>query len=220
MQPDLQTPSIGTAAVTETRNRVLRNTYALLGLSLMVAAATAWVAVAFALPYPGLFIALAGWFGLLYLIHKFENEDFAVLLVFVFTGFAGYTIGPMVGYMLAKDPSIVSSALAMTALTFVGLSGYVITTKQNFGFLGGFLFAGILAAFIATLTAVIFDYSAVYVALSYAWVVLMVGLILWQTSEIVNGGETNYVRATVTLFVSIYNLFSSLMVIMGMGGDD
>ena len=220
MQPEMNTPNYGAVAATETRNRVLRNTYALLGLSLAVAAGTAWLTIAFALPYPGLLITLVGWFGLLFLIQKFQNQDFAVLLVFAFTGFAGYTLGPIIGIYLSINPAIVTNAFLITATTFIGLSAYVIMTKKDFNFLGGFLFAGILAAFVAALVAYFFSMPGLAIAVSYAFVMLMVGLILFETSRIVNGGETNYISATVTLFVAIFNLFSSLMHILGMGGDD
>ena len=219
MQPDLQTPSIGTAAVTETRNRVLRNTYALLGLSLIVSSVMAYISLRFALPHPGLFITLAVYFGLLFAIHKFQNQDFAILLVFALTGFLGYTIGPIIGIYMAVHPGVVTNAFAMTATIFIGLSAFVIMTKKDFNYLGGFLVAGILAAFVAGIAAYLLNLPGLSLAVSYAFVMLMVGLILFETSRIVNGGETNYVLATVTLFVSIFNLFTSLMHILGMADE-
>ncbi|MEM1263058.1 MAG: Bax inhibitor-1/YccA family protein [Pseudomonadota bacterium] len=219
MQPDNQRIDYGAAAATETRNRVLRNTYALLGISLVVSAVMAYVSMSFGLPHPGLLITLGVYFGLLFAIHKFQDADFAILLVFALTGFLGYTIGPIVGYYLAVNPNVVVNAFTMTAVTFIGLSAFVIMTKKDFNFLGGFLFAGILAAFVAGLIAYFFNMPGLAMAVSYAFVMLMVGLILFETSRIVNGGETNYVLATVTLFVSIYNLFSSLMHIFGMADE-
>ncbi|MEL7536755.1 MAG: Bax inhibitor-1/YccA family protein [Pseudomonadota bacterium] len=215
MQPERQTVNYGATSVTETRNRVLRNTYALLGMSLVVSAVMAWVSLAFALPHPGLFITLGVYFGLLWAVHQFRDRDFAILLVFALTGFLGYTIGPIIGFYLQANPNIVINALATTAAVFIGLSAYVVTTKKDFSFMGGFLVAGILAAFVAGLAAYFFNMPGLSLAVSYAFVMLMVGLILWETSRIVNGGETNYVLATVTLFVSIFNLFTSLMHIFG-----
>ncbi|MEO0577898.1 MAG: Bax inhibitor-1 family protein, partial [Pseudomonadota bacterium] len=162
-----------------------------------------------------LFITLGVYFGLLWAVHQFRDRDFAILLVFALTGFLGYTIGPIIGFYLQANPNIVINALATTAAVFIGLSAYVVTTKKDFSFMGGFLVAGILAAFVAGLAAYFFNMPGLSLAVSYAFVMLMVGLILWETSRIVNGGETNYVLATVTLFVSIFNLFTSLMHIFG-----
>ncbi len=214
MRPD-DAVQYSTEATVASRNRVLRNTYALLGMSLVVSAVMAWVSMSFALPRPGLFLTLGIYFGLLFLVHKFQDQDFAILLVFALTAFLGYTIGPIVGYYMSVNPNIVINAFATTAATFIGLSLYVITTRKDFNFMGGFLVAGILAAFCAGIAAYIFNMPGLSLAVSYAFVMLMVGLILFETSRIVNGGETNYVLATVTLFVSIFNLFTSLMHIFG-----
>lgn len=215
----MQQPHIATSTtdVIGTRNRVLRNTYRLLGLSLLVSAGAAYASMAFGAPRLGLFLTLGGYFGLLFAIHKFQDRDFSILLVFALTGFMGFTIGPLITHYLQRPGGgeIVTMALGTTAVTFIALSAFAIQTKKDFSFLGQFLFVGILAAFCAGLGAYFFDLPNLSLAVSSAFVLLMAGLILYQTSAIVNGGETNYVLATVTLFVSIFNLFTSLMHLFG-----
>ena len=144
-------------------------------------------------------------------------------MVFALTGFMGYTLGPILNMYLSlpNGGQLVMTAMGMTGFVFVGLSAFALTTKKDFGFLGKTLFIGILVAFVAGLIAVFFEIPALSLAVSAMFVLLMSGLILWQTSEIIHGGETNYIMATVTLFVSIYNLFLSLLQLLGIfGGDD
>lgn len=205
----------------ETRNRVLKNTYRLLGLSLLVSAGAAYAAATFGGPRLGIFLTLGVYFGLLFAIHKFQDRDFSILLVFALTGFMGFTIGPLISYYLQKPggEDIVTMALGTTAITFVGLSAFAIRSRKDFSFMGQFLAVGILAAFCAGLGAYFFNMPALSLAVSYAFVLLMAGLILFETSRIVNGGETNYVLATVTLFVSIFNMFTSLLHIFGVMDD-
>lgn len=204
------------------QNRVLRNTYMLLGLSLLVSAAMALVSMRYQLPRLNIFLTLGIYFGLLFAISKFKNENFSILLVFALTGFLGFTIGPMLSFYL-KMPNggeLVTSAFTTTAVSFLGLSAISIKSKKDFTFMGRFLFIGILAAFCTGLLGYFFDMPAVMLVVSGAFVLLMAGLILFETSRIVNGGETNYVMATVTLFVAIFNLFTSLLHIFGVMGDD
>lgn len=204
-------------------NKVLRNTYLLLAATLGFSAVMAGVSLAFNLPHPGLLITLVGYFGLLFAVHKTANSAMGLLSVFALTGFMGYTLGPIIGAYLKFVPNgheVVMNAFGITAVAFVGLSAYAVKSGRSFSFLGGFLMVGILTAFALGLVAYFFTLPALSLAVSAMFVMLMAGLILWQTGEIVNGGETNYILATVTLYVSIYNLFTSLMHLLGMAGDD
>ena len=198
-------------------NKVIRNTYMLLSMTLLFAAATAAVSLAMNLPHPGLIITLVGYFGLLFATAKLRNSGWGLVSVFVLTGFMGYTLGPIIGHYLslANGTQTVTMAMAGTAAIFLGLSGYALTTKKDFSFMGGFLMVGILVAFLAGLGAIFFEIPALSLTVSAAFVLLMSGLILYETSNIIHGGETNYVLATVTLFVSIFNLFTSLLHLLG-----
>ena len=203
-------------------NRVIRNTYLLLSLTLLFSALTAGASVALTLPHPGIIITLVGYFGLLFAIHKMQNSGVAVGLVFALTGFMGYTLGPIISRYLGlpNGGEIVMQAMGATAVIFVGLSAYALTSKKDFSFMGGFLTVGILLAFIAGLAALFFEIPALSLAVSAAFVLLMSGLILYETSNIIHGGETNYVLATVSLFVSIFNLFTSLLQLLGFANSN
>ncbi|UCE32179.1 MAG: Bax inhibitor-1/YccA family protein [Burkholderiales bacterium] len=208
--------------IDDAARRVLRNTYLLLALSLAVSAAAAGASAALALPHPGIVITLVGFFGLLFAIERFKNRAAGIGLVLLLTGFMGYTLGPIIGYYLsmANGAQTVMTAFGGTAAIFVGLSAYAATTRRNFGFMGSFLFVGILVAFLAGLGAIFFEMPALSLAVSAMFVLLMSGLILYQTNAIVRGGETNYVTATVTLFVSLFNLFTSLLHLLGFASNE
>lgn len=203
-------------------NRVIRNTYLLLSLTLAFATVAAGVSVALGLPHPGILLTLVGYFGLLFAVHKLQNSGWAIPAVFALTGFMGYTLGPIVSRYLGlpNGGEVVMQALGATAVLFVGLSGYALATRKNFSFMGGFLAIGILVAFVAGLAAIFFEIPALSLTVSAAFVLLMSGLILYETSNIIHGGETNYVLATVTLFVSIFNLFTSLLHLFGIMGHE
>lgn len=204
-------------------NKVLRNTYALLSMTLLFSAISTGVSAAFSLPHPGLIITLAGYFGLLFLTTKFRNSSIGILCVFALTGFMGYTLGPIVNLYLSmgNGTQIVMTALGSTGVIFLGLSGYALTSRKDFSFLSGFIMVGIITAFLAGLGAIFFAIPALSLAVSAAFVLLMSALILYQTSQIIHGGETNYIMATVTLYVSIFNLFTSLLHLLGfMSGDE
>ena len=204
-------------------NRVLRNTYSLLSLTLLFSAATAGVSMTLNLPHPGLLLTLLGYFGLLFAITRFRNQGLGVALVFALTGFMGYTLGPILNsYLsLANGGSIIMMAMGSTGAIFLGLSGYAMVSRKDFSFMGGFLMAGILVAFLAGLGAIFLQMPMLSLAVSSMFVLLMSALILYETSNIIHGGETNYVMATVTLFVSIFNLFTSLLHLLGfMGGEN
>lgn len=204
-------------ASTLATNKVIRNTYMLLSATLLFSAFTAMASVALKLPHPGLIITLIGYFGLLFLTAKFRNSGFGLGFVFALTGFMGYTLGPIVSHYLGLPGGgqTVAAAMGMTAAIFLGLSGYALVSRKNFSFMGGFLMAGIIAGFVASLGAVFFDLPALSLAVSAMFVLLMSGLILYETSNIIHGGETNYIMATVTLFVAIFNLFTSLLHLLG-----
>ena len=210
-------------AIQSDASRVLRNTYALLSMTLLFSAAVAGVSVALKLPSPGIMLTLVGYFGLLFLVYKQRNNIWALPAVFALTGFMGYTLGPMLSQTLALPGGgqIVTMALATTGITFLALSAYVLKTRRDFSFIGGFLFAGMVIALLAGLAAVFMQIPALGLAVSAMVALLSAGLILYETSRIVNGGETNYVLATVGLYVSIFSLFTSLMSLFGFGaGDD
>ncbi|HEB81548.1 MAG TPA: Bax inhibitor-1/YccA family protein [Gammaproteobacteria bacterium] len=204
-------------------SRVLRNTYALLSMTLLFSAATAGGAMALNLPHPGLLLTLAGYFGLLFVTAKFRNSALGIVSVFALTGFMGYTLGPILNSYLAmaNGGQIVMNAMAGTGVIFLGLSAYVLTTRKDFSFIGGFLFAGILVAFMAGIGALVFEVPALSLAVSAMFVLLMAGLILYETSNIIHGGESNYIMATVSLYVAIFNLFTSLLHLLGfMSGEE
>ncbi len=221
MENRLTTMTRSEASVLST-NKVIRNTYMLLSLTLAFSAVTAGLSMALGLPHPGILITLVGYFGLLFLTTKFRNSGLGVLFVFALTGFMGLTLGPVVSKYLAlpNGSQIVMQAMAGTAAIFLGLSAYALTTRKDFSFMGGFLFVGVLVAFLAGLGAIFFSIPALSLTVSAAFVLLMSGLILYETSNIIHGGETNYVMATVSLFVSIFNLFTSLLHLLGFMNDD
>ena len=204
-------------------NKVLRNTYALLSITLLFSAITATLSMVNQWPHPGLIITLVGYFGLLFLARRFRNSALGIVFVFALTGFMGLTLGPIISFYLTALPNggqIVMTAMGGTGIIFLGLSAYALTTRKDFSFLGGMLFAGILVAFRAGLGAIIFSIPTLSMAVSAMFILLMSGLILYQTSQIIHGGETNYIMATVTLYVAIYNLFLSLLHLLGIFSSD
>lgn len=203
-------------------HRVLRNTYALLSMTLLFSAAVATAGIVLQVPAPGLIVTLVGMFGLLFAVHKLQNSGWAIPAVFAFTGFLGYTLGPIVSRSLSLPggAQVVMLALAATGATFLALSAWAVTSKRDFSFMAGFLFAGMVIAILAGLAAVFLEIPALSLAVSAMVALLSAGLILMDTSRIVNGGETNYVMATVGLYLSIFNLFTSLLSLFGIGGSD
>ena len=212
----------GTAPSLLATHKVLRNTYALLAMTLLFSAATAGAAAALKLPHPGIVLTLVGYFGLLFLTTKLRNSGWGVLSVFGLTGFMGYTLGPILNAYLSlpNGHETVMLALGGTGAVFLGLSAYAVVSRKDFGFMGGFLAVGLLVAFLAGLAAIFFEVPALSLAVSAAFMLLASGLILFETSQIIHGGETNYVMATVSLYVSIYNLFVSLLSLLGFANND
>ncbi len=211
-------------AVDPAAARVLRDTYRLLAVTLAFSAVIAAISALLRLPHPGLLLTLGGYFGLLFLTSYLRNSAWGLLAVFGLTGFMGYTLGPMIAAYLALPggASIVTTALGATAVVFGGLSWYARReSAPDMSRFGSFLLVGILTAFCLGLAAYFFAMPALSLAVSALFVLLMSGLIMYQTQAIIRGGETNYIMATVTLFVSIYNLFASLLQLLGaFAGDE
>lgn len=213
----------GVGAVSATQsNKVLRNTYSLLALTLGFSAVTAGTSASLGLPHPGILLTLVGYFGLLFLVTKLRNSAGGIAAVFALTGFMGYTLGPILNRYLAlpNGSDIVMMAMAGTGLVFFAMSAIALMRKTDFSFMGNFLTIGVLVAFVAGLAAVFLEMPALSLAVSAMFVLLMSGMILYQTSEIIHGGETNYIMATVTLYVSIFNLFTSLLQLLGFVSSD
>ena len=211
-------------------NKVLKNTYILLSMTLLFSAFSAMVSYMMNISVINPFITLGLYFLTLYLTSKNKNNASGIFWVFCLTGVLGFTLGPILNiYMnnLSNGTEIVATALMLTGIIFLSLSAYVNFTKKDFSFMGGFVTSGIILAFVASIVLVISSMMGYYfplmmLGISSIFALLMCGLILFQTSAIINGGEDNYVMATVTLYISIYNLFTSLLHILAafMGGDD
>jgi modulator of FtsH protease len=204
-------------------SKVLRNTYMLLAMTLTFSAVTAGLSMTLNLPHPGLIITLIGFYGLLFAIHKTRDSVMGLVLTFVLTGFMGFTIGPILSMYLAVPGggTLVMNAFGLTALTFFGLSGYALTTRKDFSFLSGFLVAGFFVLIGAMLVGFFTNIPGLHLAISAGFVLFSSAAILYQTSAIIHGGERNYVLATITLYVSIYNLFMSLLhLLQAFSGND
>ncbi|MBU2876396.1 MULTISPECIES: Bax inhibitor-1/YccA family protein [Aliiglaciecola] len=204
-------------------NKVLRNTYMLLAMTLAFSAVCAGAAMAMGLGQGAAMIMSLAALVMIFFLNKVENSSSGILFVFAFTGLLGGSLGPMLNYYLAfpGGPALIMQALGTTALVFFGLSAYVLTTKKDFSFMGGFLMVGLIVAVVASLANLFLGIPVLSLAISAAIVFIMSGLILFDTSRIVNGGETNYIRATVSMYLNIYNLFTSILHLLGaFGGDD
>lgn len=203
-------------------NKVLRNTYLLLSATLGFSALTAGLSMALNLPLLNPLITLVVYFGLLFATTKLQNSAWGILAVFALTGFLGYTLGPIISMYLRFLPNgheVVLTALGTTAVAFVGLSAYAIKSGRDFSFMGGFLTVGILAAFVLGLIAMFFHLETLSLVVSGMFVLAMGAFILYETSGILRGEQTNYISATVSLYVSIYNLFTSLLRLLGAGSS-
>ena len=194
-------------------NKVIRNTYMLLTLTLLTSAVTAFIAMKSNVGFINPILMLVVFIGMPLIIYKFRNSGFALLLTFAFTGLMGYILGPILNYYLglANGGQIVAGALGSTAVVFFGLSGYALTTQKNFNFMGGFLFVGFLVALVAIVLNLFLQIPALSLAISGIVVLLISGAILYDTSRMVHGGETNYIVMTVSLYANIYVLFTHLL---------
>lgn len=194
-------------------NKVLRNTYMLLAMTLGFSALTAGFAMATNAAPVNIWMMLIGFYGLLFLTHKLANSAWGLLSVFALTGFMGYTLGPILNmYMATSNGSqLVMTALGGTAAIFVALSGYALVSRKDFSFLGGFMMAGFVVLLVAMVANLFLQIPALHLAMSAGFMLFSSAAILMQTGAIVNGGERNYILATVTLYVSLYNIFISLL---------
>jgi len=186
-------------------------------------AVMAAVAMAINMPPLGMIVTLVGYFGLLFLTSKFRNSAMGIVCVFALTGFMGLTLGPLLSAYIENVPNggeLVLTSLGTTGLIFLSLSAYVLTTRKDFSFMSGFLMVGLLGMICVIVIGFFVDMSAFSMAISAGIVLLMSGMILFQTSAIIHGGERNYIMATISLYVSLYNIFIHLLMLFGMGGDD
>lgn len=228
MQPEMQYNTQNAAvladgAAASSAQKVLRNTYMLLAMTLLFSAVTAGVSMAMAVPYGASLISSLIAIALLwFVVPRTANSGAGILVVFAVTGLLGFGLGPVLNHYLSfsNGSQIVMLALGITGAAFTGLSGYALISRKDFSFMRSFLMVGVLVAFIAGIVSLVaamvgYPMPALALTVSAMFAFLMCGMILWQTSEIVNGGETNYVLATVGLYVSIYNLFTSLLHLLG-----
>lgn len=214
--------SLEKISVASESNTVLRNTYGLLALTLAFSGLVAFISQQMNMPHPGMILTLVGFYGLFFLTMKLRNSGWGLLSTFALTGFMGFTLGPILNmYMgMPNGASVISSAFAMTAFVFTGLSAYVLITRKDMSFLNGFITVGFFVLLGAMVAGLIFDISGLQLLISAGFVLFSSAMILYQTSEIIHGGERNYIMATISLYVSIYNLFLSLLSILGIVSND
>ena len=204
-------------------NKVLKNTYMLLSATLLFSALMAVVSIYLQMPPMVYLGAVIGSMLLgMFVLPRFANSTSGIGIIFLITGLLGFGLGAIITQYLAlpKGPEIIGTAFAGTGIIFLSLSAYVLTSRRDFSFMGGFLFAGLITVVIAMVANIFLALPALSLALSAAIILLMSGLILFDTSRIINGGETNYIMATYSLYLSIFNIFISLLQILGIMGDD
>ena len=214
------TGGIQSTALSPEVTKVLRSTYMLLGTTIAFSAIMAGISMAVEAPHFGLFTLLP-YFLCLWMTEKNKNSSKGLFWVFALTGWLGFTLGPYLSmYMVVKGSELIMLALGSTALIFFAASAFVLTTRKNLSFMTGFLMTGMLVAFFAAIANVFLQIPLLSLTLSSVFALLSAGVIMWQTSAIIHGGERNYISATVILFVMVYNLFHSLLHIFGIMGDD
>ncbi len=202
-----------------TVNQVLRKTYFLLSLTLLFSAFIATATMAGFLPYPGPVVTLIGMFGLMFLAQGLSKSKWGLFAIFAFTGFMGYALAPILSaYLYNNGGMLILTALGGTGTIFLALSLYTVISRKDFSYMGGFLFAAISAAFLASIASIFLSIPILPVLVSCAFVLISSGLILFQTSQIIHGGERNYIMATISLYVSLFNLFISLLNILSFFG--
>ena len=202
-------------------HKVLRNTYFLLGLTMAFSAVVAYISMSLNLPYPNLIVLLVGFYGLLFVTHRLANSAWGILAAFAFTGFMGYTIGPILNMYVARGmEDLIMLAFAGTAIVFFSCSAYVLTTKKDMSFLSTAIFSLFIVLLLGIVASFFFQIPALAVGISALFVVFSTMTILYETSNIIHGGETNYIRATVSIYVSIYNLFISLLRLLSIFSSD
>lgn len=202
-------------------HKVLRNTYFLLGLTMAFSAVVAYISMSLNLPYPNLIVLLVGFYGLLFVTNRLANSAWGILAAFAFTGFMGYTIGPILNMYVARGmEDLIMLAFAGTAIVFFACSAYVLTTKKDMSFLSTAIFSLFIVLLLGIVASFFFQIPVLAVGISALFVVLSTMTILYETSNIIHGGETNYIRATVNIYVSIYNLFISLLRLLSIFSSD
>ncbi len=202
-------------------NKLIKNTYILLSMTLIFSAITAFLSIALQASFGTAFVATLVGIGLLwFVLPRTANSATGIPVIFGITGLLGFGLGPLISHYLAVNPSIVMTALGGTGAIFLGLSGYALTTRKDFSFMGGFLMVGLLVVIGAMILNIFLAMPALFLAVNAAVVMIMSGLILFQTSSLIRGGETNYIMATAGLFLSILNMFTALMHLFGALGDD
>ncbi|WP_295670193.1 Bax inhibitor-1/YccA family protein [uncultured Haemophilus sp.] len=202
-------------------HKVLRNTYFLLGLTMAFSAVVAYISMSLNLPYPNLIVLLLGFYGLLFVTNRLANSAWGILAAFAFTGFMGYTIGPILNMYVARGmEDLIMLAFAGTAIVFFSCSAYVLTTKKDMSFLSTAIFSLFIVLLLGIVASFFFQIPALAVGISALFVVFSTMTILYETSNIIHGGETNYIRATVSIYVSIYNLFISLLRLLSIFSSD
>ena len=203
-------------------NKVLKNTYMLLSMTLAFSAVTASVSMAMNLSHISAIIMMLVAFGLMFVVNKKADSTSGIYWIFAFTGLMGASLGPMLNVYAAlpNGGALIMQALGGTALIFFALSGYALTSKKDFSFMGGFLMVGLVVAVVAMIANFFLQIPALSLAISAAIIMVMSGLILFDTSRIINGGERNYIRATISLYLSIYNIFVHLLSLLGVLGSD
>ena len=212
---------VGKKASVLASNEVLRKTYFLLSLTLLFSAAISFVTMRGFLPMPGPALTIVGMFGLMILAQTLRNSRWGLSAVFAFTGFMGYALAPLLSVYLhtfSNGGALVLTALGGTGVIFLTLSLYVLITRKDFSYMGGFLFVAITAAFLASIASIFFHAPLLQVLVSCAFILISSGLILFQTSQIISGGERNYIMATISLYVSLFNLFISLLNVLSFFG--
>ena len=202
-------------------HKVLRNTYFLLGLTMAFSAVVAYISMSLNLPYPNLIMLLVGFYGLLFVTNRLANSAWGILAAFAFTGFMGYTVGPILNMYVARGmEDFIMLAFAGTAIVFFACSAYVLTTKKDMSFLSTAIFSLFIVLLLGIVASFFFQIPALAVGISALFVVFSTMTILYETSNIIHGGETNYIRATVNIYVSIYNLFISLLRLLSIFSSD
>ena len=200
-----------------TTNKVLRNTYLLLGLTVMFSALVAFITMINNVAPPNIFVMLVGMFGLSYLTSANQHSSFGLVCIFAFTGFMGYVLGPILNIYLhsfSNGYALVTTALGATGLIFLSLSAYAISSRENFSYMGGFLFAAMTVAFLVGLGAALFNMPFLHLLVSGAFALISAGLVLFHTSAIIHGAHTNYIEATISIYMTLFNLFLSLLRIL------
>ncbi|MDJ0928633.1 MAG: Bax inhibitor-1/YccA family protein [Gammaproteobacteria bacterium] len=204
-------------------NKVLRNTYMLLSMTLLFSAVTAGISMMLALP-PMTYLISVGVAMIMgiFVLPRTVNSSAGIGVIFAITGLLGLGLGPLLNVYLSlpKGPETIATAMGGTGVIFLALSGYALTAKRDFSFLGGFLFAGFMVVLIAAVANIFLGLSALAMVVSAAVILLMSGFILFDTSRIINGGQTNYILATYGLYLSIFNIFINLLSLLGIMGDE